>query len=116
LQPAWVGRADLPRNHWLTLQFVNRTFLPSFKFSTAYHRLQPESCKYSGRHMTDSILEDIHAAMRKGAKLAIGRSYYGGYRLKLTYGPFGLFKRRLNVKADDMQRLYQSIKMRSVAA
>jgi hypothetical protein len=69
-----------------------------------------------GAKMRDTILKDIHEAMRKGAKLSVGRSYYGRFRLKITSGPLGLFQRRMNVTAEDLQRLHSSVRLRSVAA
>jgi hypothetical protein len=66
--------------------------------------------------MTETVINDIHSALRAGARLSVGRNYYGRIRLKLMSGPFKLVRKRMSISATDLQRLQSTIKLRSIAA
>jgi hypothetical protein len=64
--------------------------------------------------MSDSVFNDVCNAVRRGARLSVGRNYFGGIRLKIAIGPFGLFQRRFHITAADLQRLQNELRLRPV--
>jgi hypothetical protein len=69
-----------------------------------------------GTTMSDETLNQIHDAVRNGAKISIGRNYYGRTRLKITQGPFGIRAKRISLGAQELQRVFATINLRRVAA
>jgi hypothetical protein len=67
-------------------------------------------------YMSEILLNEIHDALRSGAKIAIGRNYYGRTRLKISQGPFGIRAKRISLGADELQKVFATINLRRVAA
>ena len=66
--------------------------------------------------MSEILLNEIHDAVRNGAKIAIGRNYYGRTRLKISQGPFGFRAKRISIDAQELQKVFDTINLRRVAA
>jgi hypothetical protein len=84
---------------------------------TLFSSLQPEIKRgWWGMNMSEILLNEIHDAVRKGAKIAIGRNYYGRTRLKIVQGPFGMRAKRVSLCAEELQKVFATISLRRVAA
>jgi hypothetical protein len=66
--------------------------------------------------MSDKLLNDISKAMHEGARVSVGRNYYGGIKLKLYRGPFGLFSKTVTLSGAEFQLLMSAVKLRGIAA
>jgi hypothetical protein len=66
--------------------------------------------------MSDETLNQIHDAVRNGAKISIGRNYYGRTRLKIVLGLFGIRAKRISLGAQELQRVFEAISLRRVTA
>jgi hypothetical protein len=67
-----------------------------------------------GTNMTETTLNEIHDAVRNGAKISIGRNYYGRTRLKIVQGPFGIRAKRISLGAQELQKVFEAIDLRRV--
>ncbi len=54
----------------------------------------------------------ICRAVKKGAKLLIGRDHTGRQKLKLVDGPFGLFVERIECDEDDLSFIKKALEPR----
>jgi hypothetical protein len=61
--------------------------------------------------MTLREINQICKWVREGGKLFLGRNYLGQQKLKVTYGPFGLFNKRFDVDEHIMGIIHQKISM-----
>ncbi len=66
--------------------------------------------------MSVQLLSEIHSAVRRGAKLYIGRNYYGRVRLKIVQGPFGLSTKRISLRSEELQQVFDNVNLRRAAA
>ena len=66
--------------------------------------------------MSEILMNEIHNAVRNGAKITIGRNYYGRTRLKISQGPFGFRAKRISIDAQELQKVFDTINLRRVAA
>ena len=64
--------------------------------------------------MSEILLNQIHDAVRSGAKISIGRNYYGRTRLKIVQGPFGIRAKRFSLGAQELQKVFATINLRRV--
>jgi hypothetical protein len=64
--------------------------------------------------MSEILLNEIRDAVRSGAKIAIGRNYYGRTRLKIVQGPFGIRAKRISLDAEELQQVFATINLRRV--
>jgi hypothetical protein len=55
--------------------------------------------------MATENIKDISILMKMGAKMCFGMNYLGQQRLKLVYGPFGVFKRRYKLDHQEAAHL-----------
>jgi hypothetical protein len=65
-------------------------------------------------NMSELLLNEIRDAVRNGAKIAIGRNYYGRTRLKIVQGPFGIRAKRISLDAGELQQVFATINLRRV--
>jgi hypothetical protein len=61
--------------------------------------------------MTLKDIDQICKWVRQGGKLFLGRNYLGQQKLKVIYGPFGLFNKRFDVDERIMAIIQQKINM-----
>ena len=52
--------------------------------------------------MTDSDIDHVCLAVKRGARMMVGRDHMGRQKIKLVKGPFGLFVERFECSDADM--------------
>lgn len=58
----------------------------------------------------NKTIERILTRMRRGAKFTVASTFFGQYRLRLRYGPFGLFFSKYEINRDTYEELRDRMK------
>lgn len=60
----------------------------------------------------DQTIERILKRMRRGAKFTVASTFFGQYRLRLRYGPFGVFFSKYEMNRDTYEALRERMKQK----
>jgi hypothetical protein len=60
--------------------------------------------------LDQETVSHICAKVRKGAKMFVGNNHLGHQKVKLVYGPFGVFTERYEVESSDLAMINARLK------
>jgi hypothetical protein len=63
--------------------------------------------------MTEAEIDRVCSAVKRGARMLVGRDHMGRQKIKLVKGPFGLFVERFECSEVDVANITQRIKTTS---